>query len=141
MKRIITIFLVIALNFSLAFDVVDEGSVIEIKSGESLIKYISLYNFEADVEQVTVDYYLAQYPDENMPEYKIGLVKTTQSEIVLEKNKKHIYPVNISARRSLPKGRYSYWFKFSKIESTSDKESVKYQKNIVYNVPLIIDVR
>lgn len=132
-------FLLCALG--LCFEVHDEDLTIELKSGQSTVKYISLYNFAPSTANIVAELLLYEYPEPQRPAYQIDLAGIKDDKISIKSDKKILFPIYINAYKRLPKGRYLYWLKLAELEYELKKEDIGYKKFNTYKLPLIIVVK
>lgn len=123
------------------FEVNDENSPVKIFSGQSLVKYINLYNFESEKANIMVELILENYPEKQKPAYQIDLATIKDYRIELLPYKKTLYPVYINAYKRLGRGQYVYWLKFSHLEYELKKEDVNYAAKKIYKLPIVIVVK
>jgi hypothetical protein len=143
MNKLKLIFLLLILwGTAGSFQVVDEGSVIKIKTGQQVIKYITLYNLEQSAENVTIDWYLQDWPDKELPAYRVDLlfISTEQKKLTFRPNSSLLYPVKLKASKKLVSGRYVYWLTFTKNIAETATETSKYVQQAVQRLPLIIEI-
>jgi hypothetical protein len=123
------------------FEVNDENSSVKIFSGQSLVKYISLYNFESEKVNIMAELILDNYPQKQKPAYQIDLAMIKDHRIELLPHKKTLYPIYINAYKRLGRGQYVYWLKFSHLECELKKEDVSYAAKKIYKLPIVIVVK
>ena len=122
------------------FEVVDDGSILEIKTGATKVKYITVCNFEKTPQTVRVTLRLEDWPNQRKPEYQVDLAAIQAEQINLAVDKKIIYPVYLNAYKRLEKGLYTYWLDFTTVLSETNKNNVNYKECQTYHLPLIIKI-
>jgi len=142
--RVVRFYLVCALfliHGLFAIHVVDEGSKITIKSGEQKKKYVSLYNISDHDEFITVSLVLEKWPNKKKPSYQIDLATIQDQQVIINPNKRFLFPVYLDAASRLEPGEYIYWLDFQKEIYKARKEGVDYQESEMTRVPLILKIK